>query len=75
MSDGKTFDAVAWMRKRRAEIDAEDAGLSWYERSLKTEKLLADDPLWLRFKHRMSPVRGRVEAPPVVADRKPQTPV
>ena len=61
MSDGKPFDAVAWMRKRRAEIDVEDAGLSWHERALKTEKLLADDPR-----------RGCVESPPAVSDRKPQ---
>ena len=28
----KSFDAVAWMRKRREEIDREDAGLSWKEK-------------------------------------------
>ena len=28
------FDAVAWMRKRRGEIDEEDQGLSWEEKHL-----------------------------------------
>ena len=31
----KTFDAVAWMRKRRMEIDKEDEGLSWVEKHKK----------------------------------------
>jgi len=29
----KSFDAVAWMRQRRAEIDREDQGLTWEEKS------------------------------------------
>ncbi len=49
----KSFDAVAWMRKRRAEIDREDAGLSWVERFRKTRKVLEGDPLWERFKGRV----------------------
>ena len=28
----KEFDAVAWMRIRRAKIDEEDHGLSWEEK-------------------------------------------
>jgi hypothetical protein len=31
----KTFDAVAWMRKRREEIDKENEGLSWEEKHKK----------------------------------------
>ncbi len=46
----KTFDAVAWMRKRRAEIDQETDGLSWQERSRKIEEALKGDPLWERLK-------------------------
>ncbi len=42
----KVFDAVAWMRKRREEIDKEDQGLSWEEKHEKTRKLLEKDPLW-----------------------------
>ena len=49
----KTFDAVAWMRKRRMEIDEEDKGLSWEEKREKTRKLLEKDPLWLRLKGRL----------------------
>ena len=48
----KGFDAVAWMRKRRVEIDQEDAGLTWEEKSEKTRELLDPDPLWQRLKSR-----------------------
>jgi len=47
------FDAVAWMRKRRTEIDQEDEGLTWEERSKKTLKLLESDPLWCDLKRRV----------------------
>jgi hypothetical protein len=49
----KSFDAVGWMRKRRAEIDKEDHGLSWEEKVEKTRKLLQKDRLWLRLKNRL----------------------
>lgn len=49
----KAFDAVAWMRKRRAEIDEEDQGLSWEGKHSKTRRLLEKDPLWLRLKDRV----------------------
>ena len=49
----KTFDAVAWMRKRRAEIDKEDQDLSWEEKHEKTRRLLEEDPLWLRLRKRL----------------------
>ena len=48
----KTFDAVAWMRKRRAEIDEEDQGLSWAGKHKKTRELIEKDPLWHRLKSR-----------------------
>ncbi len=35
----KTFDAVAWMRKRREEVDKEDQGLSF--------------PLWQSLRERL----------------------
>ncbi len=49
----KEFDAVAWMRSRRAKIDEEDQGLSWEEKREKTRRLLKDDPLWRRLKSRV----------------------
>ena len=60
----KDFDAVAFMRQRREEIDEEDAALTWEERSAKTRALLEDDPLWQRLRgRRMSASdRGRVPA-------------
>jgi len=50
----KSFDTVAWMRRRRTEIDEEDKGLSWIERHKKTRKLLERDPLWERLKSRLA---------------------
>jgi hypothetical protein len=50
----KRFDAVAWMRKCRAEIDKEDEGLTWEEKARKTADLLHDDPLWKHLKRRVS---------------------
>lgn len=57
----KDFDAVAWMRKRREEIDKDDEGLTWDERTRKTMTLLRGDPLWERLKDRMAEpaVQGR----------------
>jgi hypothetical protein len=48
----KSFDAVKFMRNRREEIDKEDEGLTWEERSKKTEELLKDDPIYQRLKDR-----------------------
>jgi len=57
---GKRFDAVAWMRRRRAEIDGEDEGLTWQAKARKTADLLRDDPLWKRLKDRVvAPSSGR----------------
>jgi hypothetical protein len=52
------FDAVAWMRKRREEIDREDAGLSCEERRTKTRSLLRQDPLWRHLKGRVVETRS-----------------
>jgi len=56
---GKSFDTVAWMRKRREEIDKEDEGLSWEEKARKNAEILRDDPLWIRLKDR----RVKAETP------------
>jgi hypothetical protein len=45
----KTFDAVAWMRQRRAEIDEEDASLTWTEKREKTRKQVLQDPILARL--------------------------
>ncbi len=58
----KDFDAVEWMRKRRAEIDDEDRGLSWEEKTKKTQDLLRDDPLWRRLRSRVL-TRQAIESP------------
>ena len=49
----KAFDAVAWMRKRREEIDKEDQGLSWEEKHQRTRKLLEKDPLREELRKRL----------------------
>ena len=49
----ETFHAVDFMRRRREQIDAEDAGLTWQERSARTIKALESDPLWQRLRDRM----------------------
>jgi len=48
------FKAVEWMRRVRAQIDAEDAGLDWSEKRRKTQEMLEKDPLWQRFKGRIA---------------------
>jgi len=58
MNREKSFDAVAFMRKRREEIDKEDAALSWAEKREKTRRVIEDDPLYQRLKHRVVPPNG-----------------
>lgn len=41
----KTFDAVAWMRQRRTQIDEEDAGLTWAQKRQRTREAVLRDPL------------------------------
>lgn len=53
----KRFDAVAFQRKRRSEIDRETEGMNWEERDRKIMKGLEKDPLWKRLKHRMADLR------------------
>jgi hypothetical protein len=67
----KGFNAVAFMRRRREEIDREDEGLSWKERARKTRELLSKDPLWLHLKDRVAePI---VLEPTVVSDKPRQS--
>jgi len=47
------FDAVAFMRRRREEIDREDAQLTWEEKRLKTRDVLRGDSLWEHVKDRV----------------------
>jgi hypothetical protein len=47
-----SFDAVAWMRARRAKIDEEDQGLSWAKKHEKTRRLLEADSLWRQLRDR-----------------------
>ncbi len=42
----KTFDAVAFMRKRREELSRAYAGLSAEQIEEKIQNALKDDPLW-----------------------------
>jgi hypothetical protein len=67
----ESFDAVAFMRRRREEIDREDEGLSWEERARKTRELLKDDPLWLYLKDREA---EPVAFEPTVVSDKPRLP-
>ncbi|MCX6844585.1 MAG: hypothetical protein NTX53_20160 [candidate division WOR-3 bacterium] len=65
----KGFDAVAFMRRRREEIDREDEGLTWEERVRKTRELLRNDPLWLYLKDRLA---EPVTLEPTVVSDKPR---
>lgn len=42
----KTFDAVAFMRKRREELSRAYAGLSAEQMEQRVQQALKDDPLW-----------------------------
>jgi hypothetical protein len=44
----KTFDAVAFMRKRREELSRAYAGLSAEQIEERIQQALKDDPLWQR---------------------------
>ncbi|MFH0793115.1 MAG: hypothetical protein V2A74_03690 [bacterium] len=50
----KSFDAVAFMRKRREEIDVEDQGQSWVEKRKRTRRIIEKDPIWQRLKDRVA---------------------
>jgi hypothetical protein len=50
----KTFDAVAFMRKRRAELSRAYAGLSAEPIEEKVQQALKNDPLWQRHRRTRS---------------------
>jgi hypothetical protein len=60
----KRFDAVEFMRRRREEIDREDSGLSWEEKSRRTLERLQGDPLWERLKDRVVPTAAALRMAP-----------
>jgi len=45
----KTFDAVSWMRRRRTQIDEEDAPLTWAQKREKTREQVLRDPVLARL--------------------------
>lgn len=45
----KTFDAVAWMRQRRTQIDEQDAALTWTQKRERTHEEVLRDPLLARL--------------------------
>lgn len=46
MKEKKTFDAVAFMRKRREELSRDYAGLTAEQIEQQVQESLKDDPLW-----------------------------
>ncbi|MBM3333859.1 hypothetical protein FJY63_04285 [Candidatus Sumerlaeota bacterium] len=66
----KRFDAVGFMRKRRAEIDREDADLTWEKKSKKTQDTLKGDPIWERLKERVVPTGTPLSRKKTAALRK-----
>jgi hypothetical protein len=55
MKEKKTFDAVAFMRKRREELSRAYAGLSAQQIEEKVQQALKDDPLWQRYRRTRTP--------------------
>ena len=53
----KGFDAVAFQRQRRVEIDKATEGMGWEERDRWIMKDLEKDPLWKRLKRRRVDLR------------------
>jgi hypothetical protein len=51
----KTFDAVAFMRKRREELSRAYAGLSAEQIEERVQQAIKDDPLWKQRSRRHVP--------------------
>lgn len=58
----KAFDAVAWMRRRRTQIDEEDGRLTWAQKRQKTHEEVLRDPL-------LAPLSAEAAAPEEAAPR------
>ena len=54
----KTFDAVAFMRKRREELSRAYAGLTAEQIEERIQQSLKDDPLWKRPRRRKGTREG-----------------
>jgi len=52
----KRFDAVAWMRRRRTQIDEEDGALTWAQKHQRTHEQVLQDPV-------LAPLCGEVVVP------------
>ena len=59
MNKERPFDAVAFMRKKREEIDQEDVGLSWAKKREKTRRIVEKDPLWRGLQDRLANKPGQ----------------
>ncbi len=55
MKRKKTFDGVAFMRKRREELSRIYAGLSAEQIEERVQQALKDDPLWKRASQKHAP--------------------
>jgi len=55
----KTFDAVAFMRKRREELSRDYAGLGWQQIEERIQQAIKDDPLWTKGTQRQVPLPSR----------------
>ncbi len=55
----KTFDAVAFMRKRREELSRAYAGLTAEQIEERVQEALKDDPLWKQRSHKQAPSASR----------------
>jgi hypothetical protein len=64
----KRFDAVAWMRQRRTQIDEEDGTLTWAQKRQRTHEQVLQDPV-------LAPLCGEVVAPEKVALRTRKKPL
>ena len=51
----KTFDAVAFMRKRREELSRAYANLSWKQIEERLQQSLNDNPLWRQHPQKEAP--------------------
>jgi len=62
MKQKKTFDAVAFMRKRREELSRDYADLSAEQIEERLQQSLKDDPLWKRGLHKQPPSPAKKKA-------------
>lgn len=58
----KTFDAVAFMRKRREELSRTCAGLTAEQIEERIQQSLKDDPLWRRHNQTKAPSSPKKKA-------------